>query len=326
MIHEYKQAPERPTQALIARRLGVTQATVSLALRGSPRISPAMRERVRAEADGAGYRPDPALRALVRRRWREPGQLTFAYLGEEPDPNVEMYYTAARRRCAELGIDLWYLHWPEGEGEDERVQRLLARRRVSGILFGHTFGRRAWNRGWERWRFVHCGMLTPPEVGDVVYPDLAGGVYAAYERLAARGHRSITAMHIAQPFHSDEIIAGALWMLERRIGDRDRFSAWIGASSDEASRWLERSRSDAMLMSASLHLVPGLSRPHAALARWTGRDGDAFAGMTLPVEEVAAYAIDLLIEQVRDQAPPRGVRRMHLIEMRWREGASLRCA
>src|SRR5206468_475555 len=100
-------------------------------------------------------------------------------------------------------------------------------------------------------------------------------------------------------------------------------SAWIGDSSDEASRWLRRSRGDDLIVSASLHLVPGLSRPHAALAGWTWRDGDALAGMTLPVDEVAAYAIDLLIEQVRDPAPPRGVRRMHLIEMRWRDGASL---
>jgi DNA-binding LacI/PurR family transcriptional regulator len=324
MSHEHKQAIERPTQALIARRLGVTQATVSLALRGSPRVSAELRARVEAIAADCGYRPDPVLRALVRRRWQEPEGLTLAYLGEEADPRAEMYYDAARRRCAALGIDLWYRHWPEGS--DERVQAELGRRRVAGILFGHTFGRRPWHRGWERWRFVHCGMLSPPEVGDVVYPDLAGGVYAAYERLAARGHRSIAALHVAQPFHSDEIIAGALWMLERRIGDRRRFSAWIGATGAEASRWLSRSSADEVVLSASLHLVPSLPRPHAALAGWTWRDGDGYAGMTLPVEEVAAYAIDLLIEQVRDPAPPARARRMHLIEMRWREGASLRRA
>jgi LacI family transcriptional regulator len=48
----------------VAKLAGVSEATVSLALSGSPRISDATRERVSAIADQLGYRPHAGARAL----------------------------------------------------------------------------------------------------------------------------------------------------------------------------------------------------------------------------------------------------------------------
>ncbi|MEY4489689.1 MAG: hypothetical protein RIQ79_2197, partial [Verrucomicrobiota bacterium] len=39
--------------------------TVSRALRGRPGVDPALRERIRAQAEQLGYRPDPALHRLM---------------------------------------------------------------------------------------------------------------------------------------------------------------------------------------------------------------------------------------------------------------------
>src|SRR5687767_9601242 len=48
-----------PSMQTVADRMGVSRATVSLALRNDPRLPKATRERVQAIARELGYRPDP---------------------------------------------------------------------------------------------------------------------------------------------------------------------------------------------------------------------------------------------------------------------------
>ena len=50
--------PQRPTIKTIAQEIGMTANTVSLALRGSPRITEATRARVLATAKAQGYVQD----------------------------------------------------------------------------------------------------------------------------------------------------------------------------------------------------------------------------------------------------------------------------
>ena len=49
----------------IAARLNISHVSVSLALRGSSRISNKRREQVQAMAKKMGYRPDPTLTSLA---------------------------------------------------------------------------------------------------------------------------------------------------------------------------------------------------------------------------------------------------------------------
>ena len=58
------QTPDVPTQRDVASRLGISNATVSLALRDHPRIPVTTRERIKRMADEMGYQPIPMLRIL----------------------------------------------------------------------------------------------------------------------------------------------------------------------------------------------------------------------------------------------------------------------
>lgn len=60
----------RVTQSDLARELGVSPMTVSLALRGHRSISAATRQRVLALASKRGFRTDPILSELGRQRWK----------------------------------------------------------------------------------------------------------------------------------------------------------------------------------------------------------------------------------------------------------------
>jgi LacI family transcriptional regulator len=58
----------RPTSRDIAREAGVSQPTVSRALRGDPRVAPATAALVQATARRLGYVPDAAAQSLITRR------------------------------------------------------------------------------------------------------------------------------------------------------------------------------------------------------------------------------------------------------------------
>lgn len=71
MVTSYPNAErKRVTAADVARSLGISRATVGFVLNDTPgqTISPAMREKVLAEARRLGYRPHTAARALARGR------------------------------------------------------------------------------------------------------------------------------------------------------------------------------------------------------------------------------------------------------------------
>lgn len=53
-------------QKLIAEKLNISQATVSMALKGSPRISRALSETIRKLAEDSGYHPNLADSFCVR--------------------------------------------------------------------------------------------------------------------------------------------------------------------------------------------------------------------------------------------------------------------
>ena len=128
----------------VALKAGVSKNTVSLALRGSPRIPAETRIRVETAAQEIGYRRNAAIGCLMaelRRTGSARFEATLALLNANEDrdafrnhPTVPVYVAGAKKRAAELGygLDEFWLHDPAISGK--RLASILRARGIRGAL------------------------------------------------------------------------------------------------------------------------------------------------------------------------------------------------
>ncbi len=114
----------------VAKRVGVSQMTVSRVLRGAPDISPATQARVHAAARALGYVPDLMARGLRTRRTELVGCVLPRLHDPFWGPAAAAIEAAARARRRDLLLLC-------SEGDEEIEETALARllgRRVEGVL------------------------------------------------------------------------------------------------------------------------------------------------------------------------------------------------
>ncbi len=192
----------RITTSDIARAAGVHQTTVSLALRGDPRLKPATTARIKAVAEKLGYAPDPMLSALAsyRRDRRPSGQHgALAWITNWPTadgwrcrPMFVEFFTGARRRATELGYRLEEF-WLKGAGlNPRRASEILYTRGVQGLVLApQPDGVAALELDWARFSAVTIGpTLRQPELHQVSNHQFRT-IARLCETLAARGYRRI---------------------------------------------------------------------------------------------------------------------------------------
>lgn len=133
-----------PTIEDVARAAGVHHSTVSRALRRSPSIPSATRERIENVAREIGYRPDPLLSALANRKQIGDApayRATLAWLtnfetarGWASRVHIRAYHEGAKARAEELGFVLDEI-WSRESGQSSAgLSRLLRARGIRGIL------------------------------------------------------------------------------------------------------------------------------------------------------------------------------------------------
>jgi LacI family transcriptional regulator len=183
---------KRPTLKDIAQDAGCTNATVSLALRGSPRISPETRARVQQAAATLGYRPDPMLSALAAHRWKrlpKSGGSTLAVIGDVLEGLEGM-----EERAAAYGYRLEKFRCAD-HPDPRRLSQILYNRGIVGVLVGQIFTPGFSARfDWSRFVTVACseGIELPPV--NLVMPNHFRAVQEAWDRSMAAGARRIGMM------------------------------------------------------------------------------------------------------------------------------------
>lgn len=115
----------------LARILGVSASTVSRALSGKGRISPATRERVRKLAEELGYQPNAVARALATRS-------TFALgvvIHERHLPLDERSFYGVILEAIEAEVTQHGYHVVFSTLRDHTLPRCISERRVDGVIF-----------------------------------------------------------------------------------------------------------------------------------------------------------------------------------------------
>lgn len=192
----------RPTLAAIARRLDISTAAVSMALRNHPRISLPVREKVKAVAHEIGYRSDPHVRRAMsnlRLGSRAPVRANLCALGDPTsfaDPFVAALIEAARQRADLLGYGFSVERLHRTNSDPAKLTRMLGHRGVDGLLLLPT--NTPWDCAdlvvWPRFSAVAVGHSVHTPEFDRVTVDWFSSVRGACAALAALGYRRIGAV------------------------------------------------------------------------------------------------------------------------------------
>ncbi len=184
----------------VARRAGVSAATVSLALSGSPRISAPTRDRVTAIAGQLGYQPHAGARSLRTELTRSIGLV----ISDVANPFFAELAGEIQRAASGAGYSVVLCNSDENpRRQDDYLARLLAGSQVDGVILVPTVAMTPGLRsaGAARARLV---LLDRPVAvsgrgasiahlaqSPVVRSDAAAALDEAAELLTTLGHRHV---------------------------------------------------------------------------------------------------------------------------------------
>ena len=335
----------RPTQKDIALEAGVTQATVSLALRNHPSIRPETAALVHAAATRLHYEPDPYLSGLssYRKRLRTPElHATLAWLSNDSDgsicknsPTFTSYHEGARERAAQLGyrIEDHCLRKPGMTGA--RLAQILYARNIPGILVApQPQPDMRLDFPFDRFSSVTFGYtLAEPRLHLVTWHQFRA-METAFRKLISLGYRRPgLAQALDSDLRSDRNWSAAFLSEQLSLPSAQRIPQLIEAHFDAATllAWYRRHKPDVIVtiwpQVYDWLIADGLSIPgDVGLALLSIPDGDtSFSGLTEQPRIIGAKAVEFLVDMIHRSE--RGVPNMQicmLTEGHWCDGSTLR--
>lgn len=342
----------QPTMAEVAKACGVSKNTVSLALRGSPRISEATRLRIEEVAQAMGYRLNPTVAHLMAelRQNRSPGfQATLALINahESRDafthhPTIPIYVAGCRERASQLGyqLDEFWLHEPKTPAA--RWLSIFRARNIRGVVIVGLMQRNRLPAHfaplWDEFPALVTGVRTREPALSFACSDQHTLALVAFEKAVELGYQrpALVLDGVIDELIEGRLSAGFLTAQSRLmpVGQRTQpFYEVAAARSDRTlfSKWFEENQPDVIF--TLYHEVErwiqelGLRVPDdLGLIQYEWRaDHGGWAGMDQRNDLVGAAAVDMLISMVHHNE--RGVPqhpRATLIGSHWVDGATVK--
>ncbi len=339
---------KRVTLREIARAAGVSVMSVSLALRDQGRISPALRQKIKRQADKLGYRPDPALSALMtyrheRQTVREYSTLAFVTNfatanGWRDEIFTRMYYEGAVSRAGKLGYRVEPFWMSQPRMTPARAAQILESRGIKGLLVAPVpaaVGKVT--LAWDRFCAVSlCRNLVSPDI-NVVDHNHYQSMRVAWREARRRGYRRIG--YVAKEY--SEEIAGRLWeathFMEQKRALHAAERALPPLITDDWQRptfeaWLKKNQPD-VIISPRIIVRQWLQElgwkiPGKIGFIWLEANAaDDVTGVCQHFPNVGVVAVDLLhLELMRSAYGIPSVRQTIGIDGAWFEGVTLRPA
>ncbi len=330
----------------IAKAMGISHSTVSLALRNHPRISAAVTQKVHQIAEKMGYKPDPMLAALaVYRRGKNdrPISSALAWVNAWPNPDdlrkhkeFDCYWKGASAAAAKFGYRLEEFRL-DANNTPERLHQILSTRGIRGILLPPHFEQPDWGDfPWDQYSIVRFGRTLQSPCCHLVTADQVANTMLAYQEIHKRGYKRIG--FVAHDFELKTL--GIIFELgflggQRLVGAGEGpptlllGDVSLAPARKAFQQWLTKHKPDAILttlpeMPAMLKTA-GIKVPgQIGLAATTLLDISVNAGIDQHPEEIGRVGLLMLNSLITDGS--RGlpkIFRQVLVEGSWVDGSDL---
>ncbi len=341
----------RVTLSDIAKKVGYSKNTVSLALRGDPQIPVATRDRIRLVSEELGYQPNAIvahLMAQLRASQSPRFQAKLALVNANRDqnalhshPTIPTYVEGCERRAARLGygFDRFWLH--DTSMRAETWIRVLRTRNINGIIL---VGLMDQNRlpahlrpVWENFPTVVTGVRTREPALSFSCVDHHSLVLTAFESALALGYTrpglvldDVIDRLVERRFSAGFYTAEDELPQNRRIPVfRQLNAAWQNPKIFHA--WLDRYKPDVVFTLYNVVFdwlkARGLKAPDdigVIQLEWRASKPE-IAGMNQHNDVTGEAAVDLVVSQIHNNE--RGVPsfpRATLIGPTWMHGTTVR--
>lgn len=329
----------------IAKNLGISHVTVSLALRESSKISVERRKQIQEAAMQMGYRPNPMATALGQLRYSGKARAVTGELAwltyQEDTKNVRrfkefnLYWQGASQTATWFGYNLEEFSC-NASLNLARLESILLARGIHGILIPpHSLLPADWNLfHWDRFSVVKFGhSIKNPRV-HVVTSDQLSNSLLAFSRMQAKGYQRIG--FITSVGATTRHLAGVL-MAQASLVPKHRLSTLTltTGESDNAvdqnllEQWIHKQMPDAILTDVAgvreMLYRAGYAIPKdIGLAVFSVLDGNGDTGIYQNPEHIGKAAVEMLISLIAHNHTgiPKVCREL-LIEGDWVDGTSL---
>jgi len=333
----------------LARLANLSPSAISLALRDSPKVSAATRQRVRELAQRFNYQPDAKV-IEVMRHLRKPQairqQACFGVISFYDDPrpwekslHLTRIYAGMQARAAELGYRLEPLWMRETGMSYRRFQGILAARGIEGLLcFGSPQVDQDYPDELQSQAVVTIGVSIRTRLHRVTSHFFNDTVHAL-DRMYALGYRrpGLVVGQYEDVRSGHACTSAYLGWCEHRLGPGRALPIQLVERVDAPPLldWYHQHRPDALLFVHLYDYLPELRRvlernrlkvpEDVGVGVLTQLIGEGFSGLQQNQPLMGAWAIELLVARLahRDLGIPKNPR-VEMVESEWVEHGSLR--
>lgn len=341
----------RVTLADIAKKVGVSKSTVSVALQGGHHASLKRRREIQRVAKEMGYVPDPFLSGLAAHRRsrvsvKDHGVLAWVNHWHEPEKIFQFrefkgYWNGASKAASRFGYRLDDIRW-DTDCSPKRFERILLARGIEGVLLPPHNDLLHWdNFDWSKFSVLRFGMSVQNPDSNQVTADIFRAVVMAIKKISEYRYRRI-GMTVNKEFNerlggnflsayffaqAELKLEPAIPPLETRLGSRDKED--FSREKEALKQWLHKNKPDAVL-TADIE-VPCMIRElgyripqDIAVAGTSVLDIPLDSGIDQRAEHIGQVAVEMLVKQINigERGEPRDPCRI-LVESRWKDGSSL---
>ncbi|MEO7932652.1 MAG: LacI family DNA-binding transcriptional regulator [Chthoniobacterales bacterium] len=339
------QPPSRVTLRDVAKTLGVSHVTVSLALRNSPKITEARRAAIKARAEEMNYQPNPMAAALAHFKQNSkvvPVSAALAWLNFWPQPEklrsyaeFDLYWQGAKVYAEKLGFHLEEFICNE-KMPVPRIEQILHARGITGILIPpHGSHPIDWGDfHWNDYSVVKFGRSVPQPDVNLVSADQVSNTLLAFDEIRARGYERVGFI-TGQSASRGMLFQGGFLLAQRFVEpslrlpilEVDEVNPML--SLQTTRQWFKKEKPDAIFTDIR-NLLPLLEKvgcrvpDDVGLAVTSVLDATADSGIYQNPEEIGRVALLSLVSLIHDN--DRGVpkiSRQILVEGDWVDGKTL---